>query len=118
MTPIKYRNMGMQILLMIVTFGVYSIYWFYQTGTELKAVAGDKEASPGVWTILLFIPLANIYAWYMYSELFSKVGTEKVNKWILLILALCFAPAIWFLVQMDLNRWSRQGQPTGTTALA
>ena len=106
MAGVKYRNMGLQILLFVVTFGFYSIYWFYQTAVELKTVAQDTEASPGLWTVLLFIPLANLYAWFMYCELFEKVGTEKINKWILLILAFFFVPALWFLVQRDLNNWA------------
>lgn len=103
MSTVKYRNMGLQVLIFIITFGFYSIYWFYQTASELKSVTQDQEASPGLWTVFLFIPLANIYAWFMYCELFEKVSTEKINKWILLILAFFFVPAIWFLVQRDLN---------------
>ena len=104
MSEVKFRNMGIQILLMIITFGFYGIYWFYQTATELKTVAKDNEASPTLWTVLLFVPIGNIYAYFKYSELYEKVGTEKVNKWILLILWIFFSPAIWFLVQRDLNK--------------
>jgi hypothetical protein len=96
--------MGLQVLIFLVTFGLYSIYWFYQTATELKSVAHDNEAAPGLWTVFLFIPLANLYAWFMYCELYEKVGSEKINKWILFILAFFFSPAIWFLVQRDLNK--------------
>ena len=28
---IKRRNMGMQVLLMIITLGIYGIYWLYVT---------------------------------------------------------------------------------------
>ncbi len=31
---IKQRNMWMQVVLMIVTLGIYSIYWFYVTSRE------------------------------------------------------------------------------------
>lgn len=104
MSEVKYRNMWIQVLLIIVTFGFYAIYWFYQTTSELKIIAKDPEASPTLWTILLFIPFGNIYSWYKHSELYEKVCTEKVNKWILFILWMCFSPAIWFLVQRDLNK--------------
>lgn len=107
MNPIKNRNMGVQILLFIVTFGIYGIYWFYQSATELKTVAKDSEASPVLWTVLLFVPFGAIYSHYKYSEMYEKVGTEKINKWILLILWFFFSPAVWFLVQKDLNMWSK-----------
>ncbi|MEQ1722704.1 MAG: DUF4234 domain-containing protein [Pseudobdellovibrio sp.] len=104
MNQVKNRNMGLQVLLVIVTFGIYIIYWFYQTATELKAVTKNAEAAPTLWTILLFIPIGNIYSYFMYSELYEKVCSEKINKWILLVLWIFFSPAIWFLVQRDLNR--------------
>jgi hypothetical protein len=110
MNQIKYRNMGVQILLMIVTFGLYGIYWFYQTASELKIVAKDEKASPTLWTILMFIPFGILYSHFKYAELYEKVGTEKINRWILFILWFFFSPAIWFLVQKDLNAWSKNPQ--------
>lgn len=111
MTSIKNRNMGVQILLMIVTFGIYGIYWFYQTACELKMVAKNNEAKPGLWTVLLFVPFGSLYSWFMYSEMYENIGTEKINKWILFILWMFFPPAIWFLVQRDLNQWSQTALP-------
>jgi cytochrome bd-type quinol oxidase subunit 2 len=102
--PIKYRNMILQVILMIVTLGIYAIYWFYQTATELKELASDQEASPALWTVLLFIPFANLYAMYKYSELYEKISSEHLNRWILFLLWIVIVPAVWFIVQMDLNR--------------
>lgn len=104
MEQIKYRNMPVQVILVIVTFGFYAVYWFFQTTNELKVIVKDSEAAPTLWTILLFIPFGNIYAYYKFSELYEKVCTEKINKWLLFLLWLCFSPAIWFLVQKDLNK--------------
>ena len=108
MKKVKFRNMWVQVLLVIVTFGLYGFYWFYQTADELKIVANDSEASPVLWTILLFIPLLNFYALYKYSELYEKVCTEKINKWIIFILSFSFVPAVWFLVQKDMNNLAQQ----------
>lgn len=107
MQKVKYREMGLQILIFILTIGLYTIYWFYQTAEEMKDVTSDKEASPTLWTACLFIPFANLYAYFKYSELYEKIGSENVNKWILFILWLFFSPAIWFLVQKDLNRLAK-----------
>lgn len=104
---IKDRNMWLQILLVIVTFGLYTFYWFYQTATELKSVAADEQASPGLWTVLLFIPFLNIYSWYKYAELFEQTSSEKLNRWILILLWIVLVPAVWFLVQTDLNKKAR-----------
>ena len=96
--------MLLQVLLIIVTFGIYAIYWYYQTATELKFLGNDDEAKPGLWTVLMIIPIANIYSMYKYSELYEKVGSEHLNKWLLFVLWLVFCPAIWFVVQSDLNK--------------
>ena len=100
---IKNRNMFAQVLLMVVTLGVYAIYWFYQTAKELKDITKDETAQPTLWTILLFIPFINLFAIYKYCELFEKASSEKLNMWILFILWFAFHPAVWFVVQMDLN---------------
>jgi cytochrome bd-type quinol oxidase subunit 2 len=101
---IKKRNMLVQILLMIITFGFYSIYWFYQTATELKHKANDLEAAPGLWTVVMFIPFGIFYSHYKYSELFEKTSSEKMNKWLVFVLWIVFSPAVWFIVQTELNR--------------
>ena len=94
----------MQLLLVVVTFGIYAIYWFYQTVGEIKGIVDDRETSPALLTVLLFVPLANIYSFYKYSELFEKASLDRLNKWIVFILFLVFSPAVWFIVQTDLNK--------------
>lgn len=101
---VKYRNMLLQVVLIIVTLGIYAIYWFYQTCSEMKDLSGDQTASPGLWTVLLFIPFANFYSYYKYGQLFEKISDEHLNRWILFLLWVVFSPAVWFIVQMDLNK--------------
>ena len=110
-TGVKYRNMWAQVGLVIVTFGIYVIYWFYQTATELKFLGNDPNASPGLWTVLLFIPFGALYSHYKYGELFQAVGTEKLNRWIIFLLWIVFAPAVWFIVQTELNRRATYDRP-------
>lgn len=106
---IKKRNMLVQILLVIVTFGLYTIYWFYQTAQELKSIAKDGSASPALWTVLLFIPFGAIFSYYKYGELYEKASSEQFNRWLLFVLYLVFTPAVWFIVQTDLNRRATSG---------
>lgn len=105
---IKKRNMLAQVGLMIITFGIYSIYWFYQISTEMKYVAKDNEASPGLWTFLLFIPFANFWSYYKFSELYEKISSDKFNKWLLFVLWIVFSPAVWFIVQSEMNKKADQ----------
>ncbi len=101
---VKYRNMWAQVGLMIITLGIYALYWFYVTATEMKYLAKDENASPGLWLVLMFIPFGSIYSHYKYSQLYEKVADDHLNKWILFILWIVFSPAVWFIVQMELNK--------------
>jgi hypothetical protein len=101
---VKYRSMGKQVILMIVTIGFYSIYWFYQTAVELAYLDKDEAANPALWTVLLFIPFGAIFSWYFYTGLYERVSMGKMNRWLLFVLWIVFVPAVWFIVQTDLNR--------------
>jgi hypothetical protein len=111
--PIKYRNMWGQVGLMIITLGFYAIYWFYQTAVEMADMAGDRRAEPGLWTILLFIPLAGMWSYYKYSELYQQVSVSRFERWILWLLWIFFSPAVWLIVQSELNRRATYDQPHG-----
>jgi len=111
---VKYRNMWGQVGLMIITLGIYAFYWFYQTSMEMKGLANDQYASPGLWTILLFVPFGCIYSYYKHGELYEKIATDKLNRWIVFILWIIFSPAMWFIVQTELNNkatYNKAGQP-------
>jgi len=100
MVEVKERNMVVQVLLMIITFGLYLCQ-------ELVGLSDNAGVSPGVLTILLFVPIANLYAWYKYAELYETVSSDHMNRWVLFLLVLVFMPAVWFIVQTELNKRAR-----------
>jgi len=106
MPRIKFRSMPLQVLLFIVTFGIYGLYWFYQTAVEMREAVGDFDGSPGLWLVLLFVPFGNFFSYYFYSELYEKWSAETFNRWLLWVIWLLFSPAVWFIVQSELNRHS------------
>lgn len=106
-SPVKYRNMAVQVLLMIVTFGIYGIYWFYQTAVEMKGLANDHEVSPGLLTFLMFVPFGNLYAVFKWGELYNKIAPGSLGPGLVLLLWLIFCPAVWFIVQSELNKRAR-----------
>lgn len=101
---IKKRNMIVQVLLFLVTFGIYGIYWFYVTADEMKTIAKDESASPALWTVLLFLPIVQLYSYYKYCELYQRTSSDRLNMWILFLLWLVVCPAVWFIVQLELNK--------------
>jgi hypothetical protein len=112
MEGVKYRDMLVQVGLFIITIGIYGIYWFYVTATELKYLAKDSSASPALWTVLLFIPFGCFYSFYKYSEIYQKVSSDSLNQWILFLLWIVFSPAVWFIVQVELNKKATYNRPT------
>lgn len=100
--PVKYRNMWMQVLLIFVTIGMYGIYWFYATATDM-ANYFKREEPVFLWTLLLFVPLVSFYSYFKYCELFERVSPD-MNRWVLILLWTFFPPAVWALVQIKLNR--------------
>ena len=106
MNLVKNRNMVVQVFLMIITFGFYWIYWFYQTSKELKAITNDQQAAPVLWTILCLVPFGMFYSFYCHAELYEKIASEKKHKWLIYVLWFAFSPIVWLLVQRDLNRYA------------
>jgi len=105
---IKKRNMIGQVGLVIITFGIYAIYWYYKMLEEMKFLSKVPEVSPGLWTFLLFIPIINIWSYYKFCELYEKISSDNFNMWLLFVLWLVFFPAVWFIVQNEMNKKADQ----------
>jgi Domain of unknown function (DUF4234) len=111
------RGIGFAILIFIVTFGLYSLYWVYQTQEEVKRHSG--EGIGGVLGLVVWILVGAISAFVIPSEIgkmYEKDGREApITGWTGLWLfpgGLLIIPAIvWFVkVQGSLNRyWESEG---------
>jgi hypothetical protein len=99
---IKRRNWLGMIGLTIITFGLYGIYWFYSTATELVA-ATKSTANPVVWTVLLFVPFGCFFSWYWYAKAFEQFSRSKTSPVLLMLLWIFFSPGVWIIVQSELN---------------
>ena len=100
---IKRRNMAMQVLLMVITLSIYGYYWFYVTSNEIIEYK-KLDGSAGLWTVLLFVPIASLYAYYKQGGAVEALTDGAINKWIIFILWFVFTPAVWFITQTELNK--------------
>lgn len=100
---VKRRNMWVQVLLIFITFGLYSVYWYYWTTRELWELTGREDENIFLWTIFLCLPFTFFYSYYKQGEAFEKVTGGEVNRWLTFALWIVFPPAIWFMVQRKLN---------------
>lgn len=98
------RNIFLIYLFMLITFGIYGIYWWVSTKNEINELGADIP--PG-W--LIIIPIANLYWTYKYCEGFSgyvKKDDNTILWFILYIVAGIIMPAI---VQSELNKLAAPG---------
>lgn len=102
--PIKQRSPVAIIILAIITFGIYGIVWAFKTTREINSLGAQI---PTAW--LIFIPIANLYFAYKYSEGFS-IYVKKDNSPILwFLLYIVIAPVAMILVQIELNKFAAPG---------
>lgn len=108
---IKRRNFLAQIVLMIVSCGLYSLYWYYATCLEMARHTG-REENVLLWTVFLScfpIPVC-LYAFYKQGELFERISPET-NRWVIFALWSFFPPASWLIIQLKLNRLAAESGP-------
>ena len=68
MMPINKRNIGMSILLSLLTLGIYSFYWKYLLVKNVRAIKNDNSSCTGEMLCLIFVPFYSIYWWVTRGE--------------------------------------------------
>lgn len=113
-TPITQRNIGLCILLSIVTCGIYGIVWFINLVDDLNTAAGETSATSGIMVFVLGLVTCGIYTLYwMYKagELTNKakaaygLPTDNTTGILYLVLSLFGLGIVSYcLIQNDLNK--------------
>lgn len=99
---IKRRSMGWQVVLVIITLGLYAIYWFYVTSKEMIEYR-KLEGSAGVWTVLALIPFVQLYAYWKQGGAVEALTEGKYNQLLVFLAWVVFTPVGWFITQTELN---------------
>lgn len=117
--PVK-RSLGRVWLLTILSFGLYSYYWFFQTARDVTRERDDHRDA-GLRTFLLIIPIANLvvtyHLWQDISEMRKRRGLSGFSPGLYLVLTLFGLPApiIYSLVLMKLNEYWDNAYPDRAT---
>ena len=65
-------------LLTLLTFGVYHIYWYFITKTEMNVINGkDKKVPFFLW---FFIPVVNIWWFWRFAGAIEKTTKGNVSR--------------------------------------
>ncbi len=109
MISINKRKIGVCILLLIVTFGLYQIYWEYLLVKNTRAIKNDDSSCTGEMLCLIFVPFYPLYWWFtrgkLVKEKFAEQGySAKGNEGTYLILSIfCLVIVCLAIMQRDFN---------------
>lgn len=109
-----YYNKGLTILLMIVTCGIWGIFWTYRTSEDLKKYNGDGLG--GVLGVVIYLLLSIVLMFTIPNEIKSMYERDGRQSpvtaiWGLWFLLPIIGHIIWYLkVQDALNEfWRSKG---------
>jgi hypothetical protein len=101
---VKERSVVAVLLLTLITFGIYSIYWFVATKREMVEQGADI---PTAW--LLIIPIVNIWWDWKWSGGVEHVTRGKMTQVISFILIFVLGIIGMAVIQATLNQAIREG---------
>lgn len=114
--PINKRNLGVSIILSIVTCGIYGLYWFIVLTDDAKNASHDVEGATGGVACLLTIVTCGIYGYYWAYKQGERIDNAKAmrgipgsgNSNILFLILQIFGLGIvnYILLQDSLNKIS------------
>lgn len=95
----KNRSPIVVFLLLMVTFGIYGIYWSVSTKNELN----NKGAGiPTAW--LLIVPVVNFYWMWKYAEGAAKVSNGSMTTEMTFVLFVLLGYVGMAIIQNEFNK--------------
>ena len=76
---LKHRSILTVTLLTIITFGIYQIYWYFITKTEMNVLNGKEYKVP--FFLWFFIPIINIWWFWRFAKAIEKSTKGNVGRW-------------------------------------
>ena len=99
----KIRSTGTCILLMIVTFGIYGLFWFYKVHEEMKQHSGQGIGGPVALIISIVIGIVTPFITSAeVGALYERAGQVKpvsgaTALWYFPGAIIIVGPLIWFI---------------------
>ena len=99
----KVRGTGVAILLLFVTFGLYSLYYYFATHEEMKKHSGEGIGGLAGLLLSLFVGIVSPYLLsHEVGGLYERRGQAKpvsgaTGLWVFPGIFLLVGPIIWFV---------------------
>lgn len=95
----KRRSLPAIVLLNIITFGIYQIYWYFITKTEMNTLNSKNYKVP--FFLWFFIPIINIWWFWRFAKAIEKTTKGTIGRWVAffapVILGILGGVGIWLL---------------------
>ena len=97
------RSTGVQMLLFFVTFGVWSLVYYYQTHEEMKRHSGQGLGGVLALVLSLFVGIVSPYLLsHEVGELYERRGQRKpvsalTGLWFFPGMFILVGPIVWFV---------------------
>ena len=93
------KSPGVELLLTLITLGIYGIFWLARTRGELVARGAQI---PTTW--LIIIPIVNLYYYWKYTAGAQHVTGGNLNAILTFILFILLFPVAVLYAQMQYNK--------------
>lgn len=124
---VKEQNIWAWLGLVIITLGIYQLFWYYRVNREMKDIGtafGDTElgaSSPGMSVVAMFIPIVNLVSLHNTGKRIRQVQQltgRPVEYSLGLHWALAIFTGLWPLyAQHNLNNvWTTAAATTAPAA--
>lgn len=110
------RKIGLQILLSVVTFGLYGIYWAYTCHDDIKAYSGQGVGGAVGVLIYFFAGLITLFLLPLeIQKMYEQDGQESPVRASTAFWVLLFVVPWYVKCQAALNDfWASKGAPEAT----
>lgn len=113
------KNIAVQVILTIITCGIYGIVWFIQITDDMNRASGDTSTSGAMYFLLTLVTcgiFGIIWAYRMGKQTERaqyNYGIRHEDKSLVYLLLSIFGLQIvvYCLMQMDLNEMARSNGP-------
>lgn len=113
---IKRRNCAIQVILSLLTCGLYSFYWIAVMADDVNRVSGSTKATPGELVVLFSLLTCGIYELYWLYTAGDKLDAARTKQGlpgnslgIIFLLLAIFGIGIisLVLIQNELNKYAQ-----------
>lgn len=108
----KYRSLLSILLLNIITLGLYQIYWYFITKTEMNTL--NKRELKVPFFLWFFIPIINIWWFWRWAKAIEATTKGLIGRWAAFLapFVIALAVSVFFGVTGPFNIYT--DSPTNT----